>query len=210
VIEQDVLESSGEVDLCSAYLGEAVEEIFGECRRAVLHRTGEATSAGELAEDRPILRIAEVHPLRVEVVVPAPAFGLVVSGRRATVRPDSGPVREATGTVTIVDRVLDPASNTFRVRLALPNADMRIPAGSRCKVDDATLGNAHKVEGIQETWVQHVLKGGPVMWPIFALAGAALLVVLLKWLSMAFIGRPSRKLVGQLLESVHAGNREAS
>jgi len=92
-------------------------------------------SAGELAEDRPILRIAEVHPLRVEVVVPAPAFGLVVSGRRATVRPDSGPVREATGTVTIVDRVLDPASNTFRVRLTLPNADMRIPAGSRCKVD---------------------------------------------------------------------------
>jgi multidrug efflux pump subunit AcrA (membrane-fusion protein) len=52
-----------------------------------------------------------------------------------TVRPDSGPVREATGTVTIVDRVLDPASNTFRVRLTLPNADMRIPAGSRCKVD---------------------------------------------------------------------------
>jgi len=92
-------------------------------------------SAGELAEDRPILRIAEVHPLRVEVVVPAPAFGLVVSGRRVTVRPDSGPVREATGTVTIVDRVLDPASNTFRVRLTLPNADMRIPAGSRCKVD---------------------------------------------------------------------------
>ena len=75
---------------------------------------------------------------------------------------------------------------------------------------DPTLGNAHKVEGIQETWVQHVLKGGPVMWPIFALAGAALLVVLLKWLSMAFIGRPSRKLVGQLLESVHAGNREAA
>jgi RND family efflux transporter MFP subunit len=92
-------------------------------------------SAGELAEDRPILRIAEVHPLRVEVVVPAPAFGLVASGRQATVRPDSGPVREATGTVTIVDRVLDPASNTFRVRLTLPNADMRIPAGSRCKVD---------------------------------------------------------------------------
>jgi hypothetical protein len=31
--------------------------------------------------------------------------------------------------------VLDPASNTFRVRLALPNPDLRIPAGARCKVD---------------------------------------------------------------------------
>jgi biopolymer transport protein ExbB len=73
---------------------------------------------------------------------------------------------------------------------------------------DPTLGNAHKIAAIEETWVQHVLKGGPVMWPIFALAGAALLVVLLKWLSMAFIRRPSRKLVANLLEAVRDGKRE--
>ena len=40
MIEQDVLEAGGEMDLCSAYLGEAMEEIFGKCRRTVLHRTG--------------------------------------------------------------------------------------------------------------------------------------------------------------------------
>ena len=73
---------------------------------------------------------------------------------------------------------------------------------------DPTLGNAHKIAAIEETWVQHVLKGGPVMWPIFGLAGAALLVVLLKWLSMAFIRRPSRKLVANLLEAVKGGKRE--
>jgi cobalt-zinc-cadmium efflux system membrane fusion protein len=92
-------------------------------------------AAGEYVDDRPILRIAEVNPLRVEVVVPAAAFGLVAQGARAVVRPEAGPVRDATATVTIVDRVLDPASNTFRVRLSLPNPDARIPAGSRCKVD---------------------------------------------------------------------------
>ena len=92
-------------------------------------------AAGEYVDDRPILRIAEVHPLRVEVVVPAGAFGQVAQGARALVRPEAGSVREAAGTVTIVDRVLDPASNTFRVRLSLPNPDARIPAGSRCKVD---------------------------------------------------------------------------
>ena len=75
---------------------------------------------------------------------------------------------------------------------------------------DPTLGNAHKVEGIQETWFQHVKKGGPVMYPIFALAGAALLVVLLKWLSMAFIVRPGRKLVTELLERVHASDKAAA
>jgi len=92
-------------------------------------------SAGEFVEDKPILRIVEVNPLRVEVVVPAPAFGLIAQGARATVRPEVGTVREAPATVTIVDRVLDPASNTFRVRLTLPNPDLKIPAGARCKVD---------------------------------------------------------------------------
>ena len=75
---------------------------------------------------------------------------------------------------------------------------------------DPTLGNAHKIAAIEETWVEHVLKGGPVMWPIFALAGAALLVVLGKWLSMAFVRRPSRRLVAQLLESVRTGDRDGA
>jgi biopolymer transport protein ExbB len=75
---------------------------------------------------------------------------------------------------------------------------------------DPTLGNAQKVAGIQETWVEHVLKGGPVMWPIFAMAGAGLIVVLLKWLSMVFIRRPSRKLLGQLMQSAHSGDRAAA
>ncbi len=73
---------------------------------------------------------------------------------------------------------------------------------------DPTLGNATKAAAIEETWVEHVLKGGPVMWPIFALAGAALLVVLLKWLSMAFVRRPSRKSIDRLLEAVRSGQRQ--
>jgi hypothetical protein len=38
----------------------------------------------------------------------------------------------------VVDGLIDGASNTFRVRLALPNADFSLPAGLRCKAD---LGN---------------------------------------------------------------------
>jgi multidrug efflux pump subunit AcrA (membrane-fusion protein) len=37
--------------------------------------------------------------------------------------------------VIVVDRVIDPASNSFRVRLELPNADNALPPGLRCKVD---------------------------------------------------------------------------
>jgi membrane fusion protein, heavy metal efflux system len=42
---------------------------------------------------------------------------------------------EVSAVVKTVDRVIDAASNTFRVRLELPNADGKLPAGLRCKVD---------------------------------------------------------------------------
>jgi hypothetical protein len=37
-------------------------------------------------------------------------------------------------TVTAVDHVLDAASGTFGVRLALPNPELLLPAGIRCKI----------------------------------------------------------------------------
>ncbi|HEX5052120.1 MAG TPA: MotA/TolQ/ExbB proton channel family protein [Planctomycetota bacterium] len=75
---------------------------------------------------------------------------------------------------------------------------------------DPTLGNAHKIAAIEEGWLQHVQKGGVVMVPIFALAGCALLVVLLKWLSMLFVRRPSRRQVDELLDCVERGDRVAA
>jgi biopolymer transport protein ExbB len=75
---------------------------------------------------------------------------------------------------------------------------------------DATLGNAFKVEGTQETFLEHVKKGGTVMIPIFAMAGAALLVALFKWLSMLFIRKPSRKRMVALLTAVEEGNDDGA
>jgi hypothetical protein len=36
--------------------------------------------------------------------------------------------------VTLMDRVIDPASGTFGVRLELPNPDYAIPSGLHCRV----------------------------------------------------------------------------
>ncbi|MBN2584923.1 MAG: MotA/TolQ/ExbB proton channel family protein [Planctomycetes bacterium] len=74
---------------------------------------------------------------------------------------------------------------------------------------DPTLGNAHKVESTRETLVEHVRKGGPVMVPILALAGAAMLVALYKWLALAFLRKPSIKRVNTLLQAVARDDREA-
>ncbi|WP_310460909.1 efflux RND transporter periplasmic adaptor subunit [Sphaerotilus sp.] len=90
---------------------------------------------GERVELQPLLRIADVARLRVEVVVPASQFGQVRTGARHAVKAEvpGVPAREAT--VTQVDQVIDAASNTFRVRLALDNADRAVPAGARCQID---------------------------------------------------------------------------
>jgi len=92
-------------------------------------------SLGERMEEKPIFRIAQIDPLRVEVIVPASLFGTIKAGATATIQPDLPAIRAQTATVTLVDRVVDAASNTFRVRLSLPNADYAIPAGLRCKAD---------------------------------------------------------------------------
>jgi hypothetical protein len=35
----------------------------------------------------------------------------------------------------LIDRVIDAASNTFRIRLSLPNPGNKIPAGLRCTAE---------------------------------------------------------------------------
>jgi RND family efflux transporter MFP subunit len=92
-------------------------------------------SPGEYVDQKPMLRLASVDPLRVDVLVPAVAFGQVEPGMTGKVAPELLNQGEHQATVRSVDRVIDAASNTFRVRLELPNPAAAIPAGLRCKVD---------------------------------------------------------------------------
>ncbi len=67
---------------------------------------------------------------------------------------------------------------------------------------DPSLGNAHKIEATEETFLEHVKKGGPVMYPIFILAGLALLVALWKWLNFLVLPIPSSRRVNALMTAV--------
>lgn len=67
---------------------------------------------------------------------------------------------------------------------------------------DPTLGTAQKFESTEETLWEHVQKGGPVMIPIFTLAGAAMLVALYKWISFLFLRTPSRAQVQAVFDAV--------
>jgi multidrug efflux pump subunit AcrA (membrane-fusion protein) len=89
---------------------------------------------GETAGRSPILKLAQIDPLRVEVFAPVALLGKIRTGMRARVVPEAPLNGAHTARVIVVDRVVDPASGTFGVRLELANGDYRLPAGLKCKV----------------------------------------------------------------------------
>lgn len=94
-------------------------------------------SPGEFATSNlkdPILKLAEINPLNVEVVLPVSQYGRIKPGTKAMVFPEPPIGGEYRATVKIVDRVVDAASGTFGVRLELPNRNGQIPPGVHCRV----------------------------------------------------------------------------
>jgi RND family efflux transporter MFP subunit len=90
-------------------------------------------SRGERVDEETILKVAQVDPLRVEVILPAAMFDSIRPGMRATVVPEFPGDRVHVASVAIIDRVIDAASGTFGARLDLPNPDDAIPAGLHCQ-----------------------------------------------------------------------------
>jgi len=90
---------------------------------------------GEFVGDEPILRLAQLNPLNVEVILPASLFGTIITGMQASVMPEAPRDNTYTARVTIVDRVVDASSGTFGVRLELPNPDYGLPGGLKCLVE---------------------------------------------------------------------------
>ena len=79
------------------------------------------------------MKIAEVNPLNVELVLPVKLYGSIAPGQRAEIVPEEPVGGRHVATVEVVDRVVDAASGTFGVRLRLPNPRNDIPAGVKCR-----------------------------------------------------------------------------
>jgi RND family efflux transporter MFP subunit len=98
----------------------------------VLDRT---LNPGDLAESgsgrKPVLKLAQIDPLRVDIVLPAALFGQVQPGHKAVVAAQVGGGRYE-ALVKVVDKVIDAASGTFVARVELPNAKGSVPSGVRC------------------------------------------------------------------------------
>ena len=126
-------------------LGELVEQRrirspFNGVVTERLQHVGEIAQTGESA--RPILKLAQTHPLRVELVLPVAMYGRLQKGMVAQVDVEKPLSGSYSATVAVVDRVVDSGSGTFGVRLELPNPKGDIPAGVRCRANFVGEGAA--------------------------------------------------------------------
>lgn len=92
---------------------------------------GEVVEPG--SENRAILKLAQINPLRVRVIMPSMAFGKPKVGMTAGIVPEIAGNVKYSARVKSIDRLIDAASGTFIVFLDLPNANVTIPSGVRCK-----------------------------------------------------------------------------
>lgn len=92
-------------------------------------------SPGELARQTPVMKLAQVDPLRVEVYAPLSLLGKLKTGMRADVRPEGKGQSVYHAKIMVVNKVVDSASGTFGVRLEIPNPNNAIAAGLACTVE---------------------------------------------------------------------------
>jgi len=105
--------------------------------------------AGEVVEPgagkRGILRVAQLDPLRVQVVMPRNTFAQVREGMSVEVIPELPGKAPYVARVRSVDRLLNAASGTFVVLLELANPNLEIPAGVTCDArSPAPLGSGER------------------------------------------------------------------
>lgn len=93
---------------------------------------GETFEVG--AAKKYILKIAEINPLKVRVVLPRNTFGRFKRGIVGKVTPELASINPYSAKVVMVDKLIDAASGTFVVFLELPNPKLDIPSGMKCKV----------------------------------------------------------------------------
>lgn len=91
--------------------------------------------AGESAERlTPVLEVQRTDPLRVEFACPVAELAQCRPGTQLIVHPGHG-VAPRHGLVAMVGPQIEPASQTVRVRLELPNTEQPWPSGLRVEVE---------------------------------------------------------------------------
>jgi RND family efflux transporter MFP subunit len=103
---------------------------------------------GESVKDRPLLKVAKIDPMRVEIIADSELFGLIEKGMQAQILVEGPRETSHQAQVSVVDGVVDAASGTFGVRLSLPNPGNEVIGGLKCRAlfdlpDNPGVGSPH-------------------------------------------------------------------
>jgi len=220
-----------EATYLSNLLGEYIRNFGSRLHIAETHRYEEAMERAKLAPENSNLSQEEVYEAQAGLLATSlerlhdalggttfqgtavDSGGLVKPGTFVLVGPAAlfGAADETEiGTAEQRLGSLEPAAIGFANPEDTQAASQLIATGEGRFPLDPTLGNAHKIAATRETLWEHVQKGGLVMVPIFALAGAALLVALYKWAALSLVRKPSRRRINALLEAVARRDEEAA
>ena len=224
-LRNEIKARQDETTYLSTLLGEYARNFDSRLHIAEVDRYAKVIEAARLAPENTTLSelqvfevqaaLLEASLVRLEDALGGTRFdGAAVDGN-GTVKPGTfvmaGPAAifrstDGVGVGVVEQRLgsLEPAIVPFGKPEDVAAATALITNGSGLLPFDASGGNAIKVEAIEETAVEHFLKGGPVMWPILALALAALLVALVKWGVMMLVRVPSRRKIDALVTAVAA------
>ncbi len=115
-------------------------------------RTGNlAVKAGNLvtANQTELMTIAQIEPVYVTFAVPAVHLGTIKrhmaeDALMVTATPQDAEAQPATGRLTFIDNVVDPATDTIKLKALMPNSDRRLWPGqfARVTLRVTTLPNA--------------------------------------------------------------------
>ncbi len=230
-LRRDIEARAEETGYLSNLLGEYVREFEAQLHIAELPRYKDAVGEAQLALENTALDQALVYDALIAVLSQSldrlsQAMGgtrfegtavdetgvvhggtFVMVGPAALFRSESG---DAVGTAEQRLGSLEPACIPFASLDNTMAASEFVAGSGGAFLLDPSLGNAHKIAATEESLVEHMKKGGPVMYPIIAMAAAALLVGLVKWLSLAWLRKPSRRSIEELLSALRVGDEEAA
>lgn len=82
-----------------------------------------------LTQRDPILTLADLSELEAVVHVAAPLYGRLTLGQAIELQADPPVTARLQARVKTLDPIIDPASQTFRCVLSIPNPEGRLPAG---------------------------------------------------------------------------------
>jgi RND family efflux transporter MFP subunit len=94
---------------------------------------------GEVVEPtgskKAILKLAQLDPLRVHVILPMAAFHRIKPGMSARIALEAPIGGAYPARVKTVDKLIDAASGTFAVFLEMRNPELSVPAGVKCRAE---------------------------------------------------------------------------